>query len=60
MTEDQIECTVENRVDEIDWRFMNTAMSQADYDAAMRRIHDWAENQYRKPAILRTSCPMPD
>lgn len=46
MTEDQIEREVEKRVDRLDRNFMNSFMTQADYDAAMRAIDRWAEYQY--------------
>ena len=43
-----IEMRVEKMVDRLDARFMRGGeMSQEEYDAKMREIHEWAEEQYR-------------
>ena len=47
--ENLIEMRVEKMVDRLDARFMrdNAEMSQEEYDAKMREIYEWAEEQYR-------------
>jgi len=47
MTEEQIERRVEMRVDLLDSLLMSGRLTQAEYDDEMKRLHDWAENQYR-------------
>jgi hypothetical protein len=54
MTEDQIERVVELFADRTDARFMAGKMTQAEYDAANRKVAAWADEQYRKPPVLRT------
>lgn len=41
MTEDQIERTAERRMNALDKRFHKTAMTVAEYDAAVREIDLW-------------------
>jgi len=45
MTEEQIEGWVEVAQDALDRRFLNSAMTQAEYDAECRRIARWAEER---------------
>jgi hypothetical protein len=45
MTEDQIERAVERLIDSLDQQFLTSNMTQAAYDAAMREIDQWAEQQ---------------
>lgn len=47
MTEEQLERAVERKVNSLDARFMNSKMTQAEYDAEMKEINDWAEKEYR-------------
>lgn len=47
MTEDQIERRVEARVDRLDSLLMSGRLTQAEYDEEMKRLNDWAEEQYR-------------
>lgn len=47
MTEDQIERAVERKTDNLDARFMNSKMSQAEYDEEMKEIQRWADHEYR-------------
>jgi hypothetical protein len=47
MTEDQIERSVERKMDSLDARFMNSSMSQAEYDNHVKMINAWAEAEYR-------------
>ena len=47
MTEEQIERVVSRKIDNLDARFMNSPMTQAEYDAAMKAIDAWAEVEYR-------------
>jgi hypothetical protein len=57
MTEDRIERKVERFVDRLDWVFMHRqSMSQADYDANMRAIHEWAEARYAEAERRRFAC----
>jgi hypothetical protein len=53
MTEDQIECAVERKIDAIDARYMASKMTQAEYDAAIKAVNDWADREYRLAA-----CPL--
>jgi hypothetical protein len=55
MTEDQIERRVESMFNQLDSMFMRegSVMTQEQYDAAAKKIGDWADEQYRKPAALR-------
>ena len=46
MTEDQIERRAEWVMDGIDRLLMDGKMSQNEYDATVRRLHDWTEQQY--------------
>jgi hypothetical protein len=46
MTEEQIERSVERRVDSADRALMNGHLSQAEYDAHMADINRWADAQY--------------
>lgn len=50
-TEDLIERRVEKMVDHLDAVFMAGKMSQADYDGAMRSLHQWTEARYREAAM---------
>jgi len=43
MTEDQIE----RRVDLLDSMLMSGRLTQAEYDEEMKRLHNWADDQYR-------------
>lgn len=47
MTEEQIERSVERKINALDARFMTTNMPQAEYDAAIKQIHEWADREYR-------------
>lgn len=47
MSEEEIERSVESKMNALDRKFMNTAMTQAEYDAEVRKINEWAENEYR-------------
>lgn len=47
LTEEQIERSVQRRVDALDGVFLTTGMSQSEYDERLRRIDVWAEQQYR-------------
>jgi hypothetical protein len=53
MTEDQIERKIQRFVDHLDWVFMHQSMSQADYDANLRAIHEWAEARYAEAERCR-------
>lgn len=48
MTEHEIELKVERMVDRLDARFMRGDMTQAEYDAKMREINQWAEEEYAR------------
>lgn len=47
MTEDQIERRVEMIMDSLDARLMSGSLSQSEYDQEVKRLNDWAEEQYR-------------
>ena len=53
MTEDQIERRVERRVDILDSALMSGRLTQAEYDDEMKRLHNWADDQYRVLGYLR-------
>lgn len=53
MTEDQIERRVEARVDLLDSLLMSGRLTQAEYDEEMKRLNDWAEEQYRALESLK-------
>lgn len=44
-TEDELERAVERKVDALDKQFLNSPMSQREYDEAMRSIDNWATMQ---------------
>ena len=46
MTEEQIERKVSRKIDSLDKVFMNSDMSQEEYDSRMREIKAWAEKEY--------------
>jgi hypothetical protein len=48
MTEQDIKLKVERMIDRLDRRFMSDAntMTQVEYDAEVRKIYAWAEEQY--------------
>lgn len=48
MTIERIENVVSGRVDSIDYHYLNSGMSDAEYDAEMVEIDSWAEEQYEK------------
>jgi hypothetical protein len=59
MTEEQIERAVERKIDRLDRKFMKSEMTQAEYDAAMREIHEWSEAQYAEAAPAKyTDCKL--
>lgn len=45
MTEDQLERYVERRMDALDHRFLNSDMTQEEYDAEVRKLNDWAADR---------------
>ena len=47
MTENQIEIAVERAIDKLDARFMQSKISQADYDYEVLIVDKWAEQQYQ-------------
>jgi len=49
MTADQIERQVERMMDHLDHRFMNSAMTQEEYSAEIRKLNQWAKHQYDSP-----------
>ena len=47
--ENAVEMRVEKMIDRLDARFMrDEAMSQEEYDAKMREIREWAEEQLKR------------
>jgi hypothetical protein len=46
MTEEQIERAVERATDRLDARLMNGTLTQAEYDAAIKELSDWADKAY--------------
>lgn len=53
MTEDQIERRIEARVDLLDSLLMSGRLTQAEYDEEIKRLNDWAEEQYQALKSLR-------
>lgn len=53
MTEDQIERRVEARVDLLDSLLISGRLTQAEYAEEMKRLNDWAEEQYRVKKSLK-------
>jgi hypothetical protein len=47
MTEDQIERAVEAKMDRLDRIYLNSPMTEAQYQAEIRRIDQWAAQQRR-------------
>ncbi len=47
MTEEEIERVIERKMDALDARFMMRTMTQAEYDAAVRRLNEWTDVKYR-------------
>jgi folate-dependent tRNA-U54 methylase TrmFO/GidA len=52
MTEEQIERQVEWQTDRLDARFLNSPMTQAEYDAEIAALNRWAEAQLAKRGTL--------
>jgi hypothetical protein len=50
MTTEQIERRVEKSTDRIDSRFMSGELSQEQYDAEMKALSAWADEQYESVA----------
>lgn len=48
MTEEQIERMVEIRTDAADRALMNGTLTQAEYDARMKELNRWADDQYAR------------
>ena len=46
LTEEQIERRAERMMNHLDARLMKYAMSQEEYDADVKRLDDWCEEQY--------------
>ena len=46
LTEFEIEYRVEKQTDALDHAFMNNILSQAEYDAAMKSLNQWADTQF--------------
>ncbi len=46
MSEDQIERHVEHSIDRLDAQFMDNRISEAEYNAGIIRITQWASRQY--------------
>jgi hypothetical protein len=55
MSEEQIERLVEKRMDALDRSLMKGTMHQAEYDVEVKRLDRWAQQQYDKPASLRSA-----
>lgn len=53
LTEDLIERRVERMVDHLDRVFMSGQMTEKNYTLAMRELHQWAEEEYRKIEVQR-------
>jgi uncharacterized membrane protein len=47
MTEQQIEESVARKVDALDRRYLNGALTEDEYQQAIRNLDAWAEEQYR-------------
>ena len=49
MTEDQIERTVERRMNALDYQLITkNTLTQAQYDIEVKKLNEWAELQYAK------------
>ena len=53
MTEDQIECAVERKIDRLDARYMKGEISHDEYHAIMEQIYSWADNEYILAGVIR-------
>jgi predicted secreted protein len=51
VTAEQIERTVERMTDSADRAFMGSRITQAEYDARMKYINDWAERAYSRITV---------
>lgn len=49
MTEEQIELAVERAMDALDRRLMSSALTQAEYDAEVRKLSRWADRSVGAP-----------
>lgn len=47
MSEEQIELSVEHQTNALDRRLMRGALTQAEYDAEIRALSRWADQQIR-------------
>ena len=54
MTEEEIELLVERKINNLDRLFLNGAISEKNYTAALKELHMWSETKYleakREPA----------
>lgn len=50
MTEEQIESRVEYQMNALDRSFMAGRCTQEEYDASVKQLNQWAEQQYRRAA----------
>jgi len=48
MTEEQIERSVESKTNAADSALMNGTMTQVEYDAHMKELNRWAEDQFAR------------
>lgn len=47
MTEEQIERRAEQMMDRLDRDYLNSPMSQEEYEAGIRKIEIWVRGEYR-------------
>ena len=47
LTEEEIECMAEKRIDELDHRFMHNDLTQEEYDQAVIIIWKWYSQQLK-------------
>jgi phosphopantetheine adenylyltransferase len=50
MTEQQIEVMAERKIDRLDALFLRGAITEQQYNAALKQIRQWADEQYRVAA----------
>lgn len=51
MTEDQIERAVEHMFDVLDYKLMRGKLTQEQYDAEAKAIHDWSEREEKRNGV---------
>ena len=56
MNEMMFEIMIENRINRIDYKYMNDLITETEYREAMNLLHDMEEEFYNRLSIEKCSC----